>query len=588
MGAGRAARRPPPRRAGRRRRHRGHGTRHGARRGRAAPNTDYLYSVDGGDPRPDPRSAWQPHGVHGPSRTFDAAAHAWGDADWAGLGEDGILGSIVYELHVGTFTPEGTLDAAIGRIDHLVALGVRAVSLMPVAAFPGERGWGYDGVSLYAVHEAYGGPAALQRFVDAAHRAGLAVILDVVYNHLGPAGNYLPVFGPYFTDRYETPWGWAVNLDGPGAFEVRAFILENALRWMADFHLDGLRLDAVHALTDHSPLHVLADLALATGDLEERLGRPLDLVAESDLNDVRMVSAVGAKLPTGPGLGMDAQWTDDVHHALHALFTGETHGYYTDFGSTADLRRVVEGVFRHQGDFSTFRGTDWGAPVPDDVDRRRFVVSSQTHDQVGNRALGDRPARTLTEGQLIGLAALFLLGPFTPMLFQGEEWGTRTPFQYFTDHDPELGAAVSEGRLAEFATHGWEELYGTRITVPDPQDPQTFASSKLSWGEVADPRHARILEAYRELIALRAHPDIASGDAAGTALEIGPDDAWVVLRRDSVDVVVVLTSAPQVVTLGGTRREGGADGDLLFAHGEATLEGGTLTIGGHGVAVVAR
>ncbi|MDN4482106.1 malto-oligosyltrehalose trehalohydrolase [Demequina lignilytica] len=440
--------------------------------------TDYAFVVDGGGPFPDPRSPWQPVGVHGPSRTFDAQAHAWNDGGWRGRD---ARGAVQYELHIGTFTPRGTLDAIDERqLADLARRGVEMIELMPVAAFPGERGWGYDGVSLYAVHAPYGGPAALQRLVDRAHAHGLAVCLDVVYNHLGPDGNYLAQFGPYFTDAHETPWGWAVNLDQPEAEGMRAFIVDNALRWFEDFHVDALRLDAVHALVDDSDRHILAELSDRTAELSERLGRPLSLIAESDLNDVRMVT------PTADGgLGMDAQWADDVHHALHAYLTGETHGYYCDFGSIEALDKVYREVFVHDGSYSTFRGEDWGAPVPPDLDRRRFVVFASNHDQVGNRAIGDRPASRLSPGGQAASLALVLLSPFTPMLFMGEEHGETRPFMFFTDHDEPLGSAVSEGRMSEFAGHGWEQLYGGHVDVPDPQDRRTFLRSKLGAGVAA-------------------------------------------------------------------------------------------------------
>lgn len=353
----------------------------------AGHGTDYAFSVDGSEPMPDPRSPWQPDGVHGFSRVFDTSLHDWSDGDWAGRD---ARGSVFYELHIGTFTPEGTLEAAAGHLDYLVALGVEMVSLMPVAAFPGRHGWGYDGVDLYAVHESYGGPEALQRFVDQCHSVGLAVCLDVVYNHLGPSGNYLGSFGPYFTSRHTTPWGPAVNLDDTGSFEVRRWICDNALRWFREFHLDALRLDAVHALADDSPKHLLAQLSEETAALSASLGRPLGLVAESDLNDPRTVEPVAEG-----GLGMTAQWSDDFHHALHTLLTGERAGYYVDFGEPAVFAKTLREVFLHDGSYSTFRGKDWGRPV--DPGRHRggeFLVYTSNHDQVGNRALGDRPHLT--------------------------------------------------------------------------------------------------------------------------------------------------------------------------------------------------
>ena len=558
--------------------------------GTVAPGTEYAYRVDGSDPRPDPRSAWQPHGVHGPSRTFDTGAFAWTDGEWRGVD---VLGAVTYELHIGTFTPGGTLDSAIERLGHLRDLGVDLVELMPVAAFPGERGWGYDGVSLYAVHEAYGGPEALQRFVDAAHGMGMGVCLDVVYNHLGPAGNYLPVFGPYFTDEHETPWGWAVNLDQDGAAEVRAFVVDNALRWLRDFHVDALRLDAVHALVDESEAHLLSDLSEAVAALADEVGRPLGLVAESDLNDAAMVTPVAEG-----GLGMDGQWDDDLHHALHALLTGERHGYYVDFGAPEALRTVLEEVFLHAGTHSTFRGVTWGAPVADDVDRRRFVVCSQNHDQVGNRALGDRPSRVLDDGQLVAAAAIVLLGPFSPMLFQGEEWGTKRPFQYFTDHDPELGQLVSAGRRNEFAGHGWEKMYGESVDVPDPQARSTYLDSRVPWAEIDNPdhpdsrRHHQILTAYRALIGLlKSEPDLASGAADATAVEIGEHGSWLRMRRGSIDVLLVLSAAAQLVPVPAEDRTDATE--LLFAFGEdaaSTVELGSegVLLPGHGVAVLRR
>ena len=494
---------------------------------------DYAFVLDGEGPFPDPRSPWQPHGVHGASRHFDAARFAFTDSAWAGRD---ARGAIIYELHIGTFTTEGTLASAARRLPELVALGAQMVQLMPVAAFEGERGWGYDGVDWYAVHRAYGGPEALQAFVNTAHRLGLAVSLDVVYNHLGPSGNYLARFGPYFTDEHHTPWGQAVNLDRPGSIEVRAFIIENALRWLQDFHLDALRLDAVHALIDDSPTHLLAELADQVGDLSTQLGRPLSLIAESDLNDAVMVT------PTrSGGLGMTAQWADDVHHAVHAFLTGERHGYYVDFGSAQTVAKAMTDVFIHDGRYSTFRGRHWGAPVPSGTDGHRFVVSTTTHDQVGNRGLGDRPAAALSDAQLAVSAALLLCGPYTPMLFMGEEWAASTPWQYFTDHtDPELAAAVRAGREREFAEHGWQQIYGRAdVQVPDPQDPATMADSTLRWEEADTGRHALIRGFYRQLIALRAQePELYTGDRGATRVADGPEGTWLVLTRGTVHVAI--------------------------------------------------
>lgn len=462
--------------------------------------TDYAFRVDGSPDRPDPRSARQPYGVHGPSRRVDASAWdetLWSDAAWPGRE---VLGSVIYELHVGTFTPAGTLEAAIDRLDHLAALGVDMIELMPLAPFPGRAGWGYDGVSLWAVHEGYGGPRALAAFVDAAHRAGIGVCLDVVYNHLGPSGNYLGVFGPYFTGAHHTPWGEAVNFDQEGSTQVRAYVIDAALRWLEDFHLDALRLDAIHAIVDDSERHVLAELSDAVAELSRELGRPLGLVAESDLNDVAVISPTGTPTTTTvPALGMSAQWADDVHHALHARLTGEAQGYYADFAEPGAWVKAYGRAFLHDGGWSSFRGRDWGAPVPEGTDPRRFVVFASNHDQVGNRAAGDRPSQGLDDDALAAQAALLLLSPYTPMIFMGEEWGTRTPFQFFTDHDdPGLAAGVSAGRIQEFAEFGWRAEQ-----IPDPQDPATVEASRLDWEEPARQAHARMLEWYRGLIALR-------------------------------------------------------------------------------------
>jgi maltooligosyltrehalose trehalohydrolase len=507
----------------------------------AGHGTDYWFGVDTGKPLPDPRSGWQPNGVHAPSRVFDTSRYGWDDAGWAGLD---VLGAVFYELHVGTFTEQGTLDAAIERLDDLAALGVDVVELLPVAAFDGARGWGYDGVDLYAVHEPYGGPEALQRFVDAAHRRGLAVCLDVVYNHLGPSGNYLEQFGPYFTDRHHTPWGQAVNLDDDGRAHVRRWICDNALRWLKEFHVDALRLDAVHALVDDSHRHLLAQLSHEVADLGHRLGRPLALIAESDLNDPQVIEPLLAG-----GYGMTAQWSDDFHHALHALLTRETSGYYGDFGSIDVLAATLTRVFRHDGGFSTFRGERWGRPV--DVARHRghrFLGYLQDHDQVGNRALGDRISVTCGPDRQAAGAALVLTSPFTPMLFMGEEWAAGTPWQFFTDFDDYLGGKVRDGRRAEFSRHGWDAA-----GVPDPQAAATRDRSVLRWTERAAPEHARMLAWYRDLIALRqAEADLRDDDLALVKVTTGPaSDAvgtgWIVVHRGRFAVLVNLTGGPAVL-----------------------------------------
>ena len=496
------------------------------------PGTDYAFRVDGSPNRPDPRSALQPDGVHGPSRTVDPDTWRWTDQNWAGKD---LRGSVIYELHVGTFTPEGTLDAAVSRLGHLVDLGVDIVELMPLAAFPGKAGWGYDGVGLWAVHEAYGGPDALARFVDAAHNAGIGVCLDVVYNHLGPSGNYLSDFGPYFTPAHHTPWGEAVNYDHDGSQQVRAFVIDSALRWMRDFHIDALRLDASHEIKDDAAAaatpqrHVLAELSDAVAALSIELGRPLSLVAEADLNDVGVITPTSEEPPAKvPSLGMTAQWADDVHHALHVRLTGEDQGYYGDFAEVGAWAKAYGRAFLHNGTWSTFRERNWGAPVPEDTDPRRFVVFGSDHDQVGNRAVGDRPSVILDDAALAATAALVLLSPYTPMLFMGEEWGTRTPFQFFTDHEEDdLARSVSEGRVREFAGFGWDA-----DEIPDPQAAATVEASRLRWSELDEAEHARVLAWYQALTTLRRNLDWSQRTAWPQVDEI--DDVLMVTYDDIV------------------------------------------------------
>jgi maltooligosyltrehalose trehalohydrolase len=501
----------------------------------------YAFAINGGDPLADPRSLRQPRGPAGPSQRYDHAGFRWDDAGWHGRP---LSGGVIYELHVGTFTAAGTFDAAIDRLDYLVALGVDFVELMPVASFPGRRGWGYDGISLWAVHEPYGGPDGLKRFVGACHERGLAVLLDVVYNHFG-LGNRLADFGPYVTDAHETPWGPAVNLDQPGAEQVRQFIIGNAVMWLRDYHLDGLRLDAVHAMVDHSPLHLLAELADEVRDLSARLGRELVLVAESDLNDARLVEP-----RSEGGYGLTAQWSDDFHHAVHAAITGERQGYYCDFGTMAALAKTVTRVFFHDGSWSGFRGRMHGRPVPAGVPAFRFIGFLQNHDQVGNRATGDRLGASVPLHLLKIGAGLVLTAPFVPMLFMGEEWGARTPWQYFTDHlDPELGRAVAEGRRAEFADHGWRP-----DDLPDPQDGATFKRSRLDWSEATAPGHRELQAWYRELIALRrGRPELTDPrlDHVGAAY----DEAghWIVVRRGPIRIAANLGSSTQRLEIGAGR-----------------------------------
>ena len=454
-----------------------------------AAGVKYWFVLDGMRERPDPASRALPAGVHGPSEVVDTSAFVWTDAGWRGVP---LSDWVIYELHVGTFTPEGTFDAVIPRLQALRDLGITAIELMPVASFPGSRSWGYDSVGLYAPQRSYGGPAGLQRLIDACHREGLAVLLDVVYNHLGPEGNYLAEFGPYYTDRYETPWGRAINYDGEDAGPVRQFVIENALYWVREYHADGLRLDAVHSIFDHSPVHILRELNDAVRQEARRAGRIVPLIAESDLNDRRIIAPVGEG-----GLGLAAQWSDDFHHALHAVLTGERQGYYADFGSLDHLARAFDAGFVYEGQHSAFRGRPHGTPAKD-LPMERFVVCAQNHDQVGNRARGERLSALIVFEALKLAAAAALLSPYVPLLFMGEEYGETAPFLFFTDFDdPALRVAVSRGRRQEFEGFGWTG------EVPDPQEPTTFLRSRLDWALQHRPPHASLRAFYAALLALR-------------------------------------------------------------------------------------
>ncbi|MGH9077028.1 MAG: malto-oligosyltrehalose trehalohydrolase [Acidimicrobiales bacterium] len=500
-----------------------------------APGTRYRFVVDGGAPRPDPRSPWQPEGIDGPSAVVDHGAFEWSDRSWKGAR---LASAVIYELHIGTFSPEGTFDGAVARLDHLVDLGVSTIEVMPVAEGSGSRGWGYDGSLLWAPHHAYGGPQGLKRLVDAAHGGGLAVILDVVYNHLGPAGNYLGEYGPYFTDRYQTPWGTAVNFDGPGSDGVRRFVVDNAVMWLRDYHVDGLRLDAVHSIFDESALHILEELGGEVDALADEVGRSLWLIAESDRNDPRLVRSRQAG-----GYGLDASWSDDFHHALHAALTGDRGGYYEDFGQLGQLARALRRVFVYGRDWSPYRGRHHGRPAGA-LSGSRFVGALQNHDQVGNRARGERSSALMTTGRLQIGAALVMCAPFVPMLFQGEEWGASTPFQYFTDHrDPALARAVSEGRRREFAAFGWAP-----DDVPDPQDQRTFERSRLDWSEVARAPHAQLLDWHRRLIGLRRrYGELADGRRDCVEATCDEGLGWIRLKRGRVTVVANISALTREV-----------------------------------------
>ncbi len=449
----------------------------------------YLYHLDDGRELPDPASRLQPEGVHKPSELVDVSSFRWTDNNWKGIR---LEDSIFYELHVGTYTREGTFDALIPHLPDLADLGITVVEIMPVAQFPGSRNWGYDGVYPYATQNSYGGPDAFHRLVDAAHAHGLAVALDVVYNHLGPEGNYLSAFGPYFTGHYRTPWGDAINYDGADSDEVRRFFIENALYWMENLHIDALRLDAVHGIFDFGARHFLAELKSRVSELSSKLGRPLHLIAESDLNDSRLLHDA-----QHGGYALDTQWSDDFHHSVHTLLTKEDRGYYADFGGINHLAGTLQNGWFYRGQYSPHRKRRHGNS-PEGIAPSKFVVCTQNHDQVGNRAAGDR-LTTLVNFEALKLAAgVNLLSPFLPLLFMGEEYGEPAPFQYFTSHgDPGLVEAVRRGRREEFASFGWQD------SVPDPQDEQTYARSHLNPLLKKEEPHLTLYRFYQELIRTR-------------------------------------------------------------------------------------
>lgn len=508
-----------------------------------SPGTKYRFLVDGRGPYPDPRSEYQPDGVHGISmrwsRDYPFTCTDFEPCPW----ERGV----VYELHIGTFSEEGTFLGAIAHLDKLAKLGVTHIELMPLAAFPGKQGWGYDGVALFAPHAAYGTPDDLKKLVDEAHKRGLSVLLDVVFNHLGPDGNYLGVYGPYFTDRYGTPWGEAVNLDGPDSDLVRRFFVDCALYWLEVYQMDGLRLDAVHALFDKSAVHFLEELSLAVdalGNDSKGARRKRVLVAESDLNDPRYV-----RTPASGGFGLDAQWCDDFHHALHAFFSGERDGYYEDYGTLTALKKALVQGYVFDGNYSPHRRRRHGRP-PDGVAKSQLVVFAQNHDQVGNRARGERLANLVGIAELHQIAALTLLSPFVPLLFQGEEWGTERPFLYFTDHqDIELARSVTEGRKREFSA-----FQSHQEDVPDPQAESTFLASRLAWEEREQERHSEILSWYQQLLSLRRDYSLFRADVP-VEVEIDENKRWLVLRRGSLAAYLNFSAEAQS-TIPGWQRAG--------------------------------
>ena len=530
--------------------------------------TRYMYVLDGGTARPDPASRYQPDGVHKASAVV-GADFEWHDRAWTGIALEHY---VVYELHVGTFTSEGTFDAVIPHVDRLRSLGITAVELLPIGQFPGERNWGYDGTYVNAAQASYGGPRALKRLVDACHQRGMAILLDVVYNHLGPEGNYLSEYGPYFTDRYRTPWGLALNFDGPHSDHVRWYFIHNALQWIDEFHFDGLRVDAVHAIVDHSAEPFLQDLNLAVHERARQLGRRVISIAESDLNDPRVITP-----SEDYGLDFDSQWADDYHHSLHVLLTGEQDGYYSGFPvQVSNLARVMETGFLYVGQHSNYRGRKYGLK-PKTKNGAQFVVSMQNHDQVGNRMMGERLADLVSFDQARLAAAAIILSPFVPMLFMGEEYGETAPFQYFTSHsDQDLIEAVRKGRREEFDDFTWEG------EPPDPHAEETFRRSKLNWALLDRPEHAAMWRWYQQLLALRRDtPALRTLDLA--SLETRADDGRQVLlvRRwsGSDHALVAFNFSGQAQTVDAPEGRW----EVLIETG-AKIEGSRLTLPPHGFA----
>ncbi len=486
----------------------------------------YSYRSAAGQALPDPASRRQPDGVHAESQVWDPGAYAWKHAA-RGLPLDE---TVLYELHVGTFTRGGTLDAAIERLPDLVELGVTCVEVLPVQPFAGNRNWGYDGVELHAVHEGYGGPDALQRFVDVAHGLGLTVCLDVVYNHLGPEGNYLPVFGPYFTNRHASPWGDGMNYDGEGSAPVRRFAVQAALQWVRDFQIDALRLDAVHAIPDDSPRHLVGEICDELAAFAKVSERHVHVIAESDLEDRKVVD------PPPAGWGCSAMWADDFHHSVHALVTGEHRSFYADFGGMEQLVRSLRGGFVFQGERSKFRGKPWGTST-EGLAPSRFVFAIQNHDQVGNRPVGERLTQLVPRAALTPLATLLLLAPGLPLLFMGEEYGEDRPFLYFTSHgDPALGKAVSEGRKAEYIADAGP------AGVPDPQEEETFLRSLLTHRR--DGAYGELRAHYREMLTLRKRHLATVATVASGWPEVSAESTCVTMRRPGLEVKVNLGARP--------------------------------------------
>ncbi len=504
---------------------------------------EYLFAIKG-ETLPDPASRWQPNGVHSPSAVYSPESFQWDDHDWRGVKRQDL---VIYELHVGTFTKDGTFEAIISRLDDLKSLGVTAIELMPVAQFPGDRNWGYDGVHPFAVQNSYGGPRALQELVNAAHRSGLAVILDVVHNHLGPEGNYLSKFGPYFTSSYSTPWGAALNFDGPLCDPVRQYMIENACMWVRDFHVDGIRMDAVHAIYDLGARPLLAEMQASLQQFAASQNRIVHFIAECDRNDPRFIDPVKRN-----GIGFNAAWADDFHHSVHALLTGNRSGYFADFGELEDLAKAYERIYVYDGRYSIARQRKHGRSIGR-RDRTQFIVCIHNHDQIGNRAKGDRPCTSLSPAIMRLMCGLLLISPAIPLLFMGEEYGEQHPFPYFCSFgDPDLIDAVRRGRREEFASLGfkWDD------DIPDPQSEATFLSAKLSWKWPAGSVHCRLRQLYRELIALRKS-DRGLLDRQSTQVSImnthsesGDQCSVLVVKRGaSPGTIAVVNPGPNVVSL---------------------------------------
>ena len=537
----------------------------------AGDGMEYAFLLDDDEtPYPDPRSLSQPRGVHGPSAVYDNKKYQWQDITWQG---PPLTGAIIYELHIGTFTQEGTFDSAIERLPYLADLGVTHLEIMPVSEWAGNRGWGYDGVDLFAATWHYGGPEALKRFVDACHAHCLAVVLDVVYNHFGPVGNYTGKFGPYTTDKHHTPWGIAINFEDRGSDQVRAFFLDNAMMWLRDFHIDGLRLDAIHEIIDRSAVHFLEQLSADVDNLSATLGRRLVLIAESDLNDPKIVRPIEAN-----GFGIDAQWSDDFHHSLATiLFTDPGHkGYYDDFGAMESLAKAAKDVFVFDGQYSSYRNRSHGRPISN-LSAHHFINFLQNHDQIGNRALGDRIHETIGIARTKAALGLILTAPMVPMLFMGEEYAASTPFMYFADHeDEEMAKLVAEGRKREFADFGFD---GDEI--PNPEDPSSFSSSKLNWDEVHHGVHEEMFQWVRALIHIRRKSNcLNDGDRGHLHVTYSDERRWLRMDRRLVSAACNLGTDPVQFKFAPEYRL------VIASTDSSTFNGGTLTLPPNSFAIV--